>query len=518
MASRAFHSLFLRARDQLAGSSHWAYLALLALALIHAVVVTPYIADSRLESETSLQRTRLAAVESSLGELRGALEAVRQETSSMVAPALERLTEDLEADLARLEATWRQIAAQATPDAEPGDSDPGATSTAGEPATTSPQALTPSHAQPFLIEDPDRIADLRDARTSNELLAALTPLVDDLITRPRYFDLERGWQDDALPRLEARLDAAASALPRLRSRFPEARDQWEALTGSLTALSSAARDLKFSPPAQPTWWVRSESPLAPDSIKTDEQLLGLTPEIADEIRHPRRLAELETAADRSIESYSEIVGKVAQAKRELGEPEAGVFDWLDLAAVAMFPLLIGLVLGGTMIWRSQRLRELGFTTRLAVEHGGPAGLKTWFWSQVQWNTAAGASASAAWRACVIQTLIGYFLAMGWIALAAVQLRQLDRSDHQRLMIYTISGASIVLLAVAHRLLVARRAIMVLDDAQSLEDSVETVDGETVTDSALEGTPLATETLPEITESERASDPDDEFLGVRPLRR
>ncbi len=506
MASRAFHALFLRTRDQLAGSSHWAYLALLALALIHAVVVTPYIAGSRLESETSLQRTRLAAVESSLGELRGALEAVRQETSSMVAPALERLAEDLETDLARLETTWRRIAAEAA-EAESADSDPADASTAESPPTNLP-ALTRSTAQPFLIEDPDRIADLRDARNSDELLAALTPLVDDLITRPRYFDVERGWKDDALPRLEARLDTAASALPQLRSRFPEARDQWQALTGSLTALSSAARDLKFSPPAQPTWWARSETPLAPDSISTNEQLLGLTAEIAGEIRRPRRLTELETAADRSIESYSEIVGKVAQAKRELGEPAAGAFDWLDLASVAMFPLLIGLVLGGTMIWRSQRLRDVGFTTRLAIEHGSPTGLKTWFWSQVQWNTAAGGSATTAWRACVIQTLIGYFLAMGWIALAAVQLRQLESPGHQRLMIYTIGGASIVLLAVAHRLLVARRAITALEDARvDVHDEVP----------APGDADLAADALPEITEA-NTSDPDDEFLGVRPLRR
>ncbi len=488
MASRSFHDLLLRARDHFAGSSHWTYLAVLALALIHALVVTPFIAGSRLESETSLQRTRLAAVESSLGELRGALEAVRQETSSMVAPALERLIEDLEGDLARLDVTRRQIAARAAADrAEAGAAD--APPAAGTPAAGSPAAGTPlpaeSNVQPFLIDDPDRIADLRDARTPEELLAALAPVVDELIARPRYFDLDRGWRDDALPRLEARLDTAASALPRLRSRFPEARSQWQALAGSLNGLSSTARELRFEPPAQPYWWNRSDRLPAsggdsfasgalsrlPASGGTNAGVdLGLTPAVVDEIRRPRRLAELEAAADRSVESYSEIVGKVAQAKRELGDPATGAFDWLDIGAVAMFPLLVGLVIGGAMTWRSQRLRELGLVTHLAVEHGGPPALKRWFWSQVQWNTPAGRSAATTWHACVTQTLLGYFLAMSWIALAAVQLRQLA-AGHQRLMIYTITGAVVVLLAVVHRLLVGRRAIMALDDVH-YEDEID----------------------------------------------
>ncbi len=517
MASRSFHDLLLRARDHFAGSSHWAYLAVLALALIHAVVVTPFIAGSRLESETSLQRTRLATVESSLGELRGALEAVRQETSSMVAPALERLIEDLEGDLARLDLTRRQIAAAAA-GAEAGDAGDGSTAGGAPAAGTSPPAAQ-SDIQPFVLDDPDRIADLRDARKPEELLAALAPLVDELITQPRYFDLERGWRDAALPRLEARLDTAASALPRLRSRFPEARSQWQALAGSLTGLSAAARELSFGPPAQSHWWNRSggDSFRLPTSGGTNLDVdLGLAPAIADEIRRPRRLAELEAAADRSVESYSEIVGKVAQAKRELGDPASGAFAWLDGGSVAMFPLLVGLVLGGAMTWRSQRLRELGLATRLAVEHGGPPALKQWFWSQAQWNTPAGRSAASAWHACVVQTLLGYFLAMSWIALAAVQLRQLGAAGHQRLMIYSITGASVVLLAVVHRLLVGRRAIMALDDLH-YEDEID--------DQKEAGEHQAGGESESVDAVDHGQDPDDDdpeeddgFLEVRTLRR
>lgn len=420
----------------------------------------------------------------------------------MVTPALERLIEDFEGDLARLDATRRQIAARAAAEAaDPADG-------VAEPVEEPPA----SAVQPFVLEDPDRVADVRDAETPDELRSALAPLVDELITRPRFFDLERGWKDEALPRLEARLDTAASALPRLRSRFPEARNQWQELAGSLTGLAAAARDLRFEPPSRSDWWILADDP---------ELELGLTPATRDEIRRPRPLTELEAAADRSVESYSEIVGKVAQAKRELGDPPAGPFAWLDMTAVAMFPLLIGLVLGGATTWRSQRLRELGFTVRLAIEHGGPPGLAPWFWSQAQWNTSAGRAAASAWRACVIQTLTGYFLAMSWIALAAVQLRQLDAADRQRLMIYSIAGASIVLIAVVHRLLVAHGAILALDDAdvayRDRDDVAAT--GELA---AGESGVIANEVEERRSSAAGAGagDPerDDEILEVRPLRR
>ncbi len=110
---------------------------------------------------------------------------------------------------------------------------------------------------------------------------------------------------------------------------------------------------------------------------------------------------------------------------------------------------------------------------------------------------------------MIQTLLGYFLAMSWIALAAVQLRQLEGAGRQRLMVTTIAGASVVLVAVVHRLIVARRAIMALEEGEALDaEAEEEADAE---DRAA---------LPEDIEIELPDAPEDdgELLGVRPLRR
>ena len=110
-------------------------------------------------------------------------------------------------------------------------------------------------------------------------------------------------------------------------------------------------------------------------------------------------------------------------------------------------------------------------TRWRSSTAARAGLRQWFWTQAQWSTAAGRTAATAWHACVGQTLLGYFLAMSWIALAAVQLRQLETAGRERLMIHAIGGASVILLAVVHRLITARRAILAFDDDIDAEPQV-----------------------------------------------
>ena len=456
MASRSFHDLFLRARDQFAGSSRWLYLGTLALAILHVTIVTPLVEGSRLELETVSDRSRLTAVERGLAELQPSLEAVRRETSSTLDPILERLIEDLEHDLARLEATRRKYSTEAGETGDVGD----------EP--TSDGTQSDAQIAPFVLGNTDWIADLRAAETRAQMLAALTPMVEELIAGPRFFDLERGWKDSMRPRLKTRLDIAAGTVPRLRGRFPEAEAQWDAFAGSLAAVGRAAQELRFAVPAEPLWWTAS----SPDGALA----LGLTAANQERIRRPAGLQMLRAATDRAFERLGEVTQEVERAKRELAAlPAAGTLPGLDLAAlVAMFPLLLGMILGGGAVWRSQRLRELGFTTRMAIEHGGPTALRQWFWSQIQWRTAAGSSAASAWQSCVLQTLLGYLLAMTWIGLAAIQLRRLETSEPQRLMIFAAAGAALVLFAVIHRLLVARRAITLLE-ARGV-DGIESAEG------------------------------------------
>ncbi len=461
MASRSFHALFLRASDQLAGTSRWIYLAVLALAIVHAAVLTPFVESSRLETETISEIDRLAEVERGLGEMRSALQAVRQEIPQAASVLLDRLAEDLANDLDRLTATRHRIAAQAAAEALASTGQDGAEPVAAQP-TESPGRLSTDQAPPLELDRAEWVADLRDATGRDETLAALAPIVDQLIALPRYFDIEQSWKNDIQPRLEARLDAAASAMPRLRGRFSEAREPWDTFAGALSALTRTARDVRFAAPAEPFWW----------TVPADEEQveLGLSPATRDAIRRPPALTELEAKMDGTLESFGLLSDELSATRRKLGDVTGtGSLAGAAIAsAVPMFPLLAGLLLSGVVIWRSQRLRQLGLATQLAIEHGGPPALRQWLWSQVQWGPAH-TSAAGAWRASVLQILVGYFLAMGWITLAAVQLRQLQTVDRTQLMTFTIAGASAILIAVVHRLLVTRRCVTALDTAFEIAD-------------------------------------------------
>ncbi len=492
MASRSFHALFLRARDHLAASSRWLYLAVLTLMVLHVAVVTPFVEGRRIESETSTELERLNEVERGLGELRRALQGIRQETTALVTPSLDRLAQDLELDFARLDATRQRIAAQAAAEAAAADqgAEDGETTATSQTATSQTATSEDPGIQPFELQNADWIADLRDATSRDETLAVLTPIVDQLIIRPRYFDIDQSWKDDALPRLEARLDAAASAVPRLRGRFSEARAQWDTLTGVINDFTSTARALRFTAPDQPFWWTLPT---------VDGVDLGLSPAVRDTIRRPRPLSDLETTADRCLEHFGEVSETLTVAKRQLDETSGvGVVLGIDLAFVMpMFPLLIGWLIAAALLWRSQRLRELELATRLAIEHGGPSALQRWLWHQTHGGS-TDASAEAAWRRCVFQTSVGYFLAIGWIALAAAQLRELKVVDRDRLMLFTIVGAVSLLIAIMHRLIVARRAI---------------------TFPAVEAEEILGDDIPEMQLNEALDgDSDSELIDVQTLRR
>ena len=451
MASRCFHALFLQARDRYAGASRWTYLAVLVLAVLHLAVVTPYVDSRHLESAFNLEIDRLAGVDRGLAELGSALDEATSEILPEIRQTLDHLVEDIEQDLSRLDATRNRIAARAMTEGAENQLVPEnpAPSAGGEDRTAAPSVL------PFQLENPDWVADLRDARTRDELLTALAPIVDELITQPSYFDAERSWQDSALPRLEARLEAAAGAVPRLRNRFPESGTRWLALVGAINELRRAARQLRLAPPQRPFWW---STPALDGGLA-----LALTDETQAAIRRPEAVAELERLGTCASELRREIGHQVTQARRAVGEGpgDRGSGDLEVAAVVPMFPLFLGLILSGAVIRRSQLLRELGLTTELAIAHGSPAALRRWLWSQAQWSTPP-ASAPAAWRRSVVQTLLAYFLALGWVALVAVQLRQLQDLDRLRLMVVTFTGATLVLAACVHRLLVSRRAIFPLD--------------------------------------------------------
>lgn len=451
MFSPTLEALFLRARDQHAATGRWSYLAGLALLLFHVAILTPLAKQERRLAAAETAEERLATLDAELAELEPLLEEGRAEALAAIEPGLARLVDGLRRDLARLEATHQRLTAA--------DDDAGSIGPEGsEPAAAAP---------PFEIDKPDWIAAIRGAGARRYgLLAALEPVAEALIVEPRFAELNAIWKSDALGRLGGQLDAVARALPRLRERFPDV--EWGALEGALTGLRGTARDLVFEPPEEPYWWASPEGSAAFE--------LGLEPALEERLRRPPALGELLVAADQAEERLGAIAARV---ERELGRARHAAESrrhhravlggaltsvGLDLPAVAaLFPLLLGLVLAALLLRRNQRLRDLGWATRLMTKDADAPALRRWFLAELGGKLEEDETAAeAAWRGAWLRALGTLALGLAWVALAAIQARESAAVEPETWLLVSVAGAGAILIAVLHRLAVVRRVIVLLE--------------------------------------------------------
>ncbi len=447
----------------------------LALLLIHVAMVTPWVERERTRSSDAAEQQRFGALPE-IANLENALAAVSERASSTVEPALAELADELEEDLSRLDATVRQLAADAAERATEADGDDG-----------DPPAIDPS-SLPFEIADPQQLAAIRDALAEGGpgasgarygLLAALDPVVEEQIAKPRFIEVNRGWSEEIQPDIAGGLGDAAAALPNLRLRFPEAKSEWGALEGALTSLRSSIRDFDVEPPSEPFWWA------SPESARTLE--IGMPPATAEKIRSPLALDELLAAAELARSRYNKLADRLEQAREKtLAETAArdrreqsfaGLLAdvGLDLRAiVTIFPLILGLVLAAALARRSQRLRELGMTTRLMIEEGGSMALRDWCLALLAGRLSDERTADEAWHGAWMRALGVLAAAFAWITIVALQVRELDGVDETRWLIITLLGAAAVLAAMVHRLIVARGLVrlFVADDSEPIVPAFE----------------------------------------------
>ncbi len=403
MASRSFQTLFLRAQERFDRNGRHVLVTFVFLLLVQILVLAPFAGLD--PGATSPSDDRLEALPAELAAVRSDLEEASEAARRALAPALERLTVELEQDLAQLQAVLglatRMGLAASEESAEP---------------------IAPPDDLPFGL-DADTFDLLSRSPNRYAALTVLEPIVEDDLLAPRFAELDRVWNDEALPPLEAEIEAASAALSRLRGRQPEPRRIWEDVVGGVAGLRRAARDLGFSPPERAYWWASPESDL--------QLALGLWPATAEELRRPRALDEwdvqlarvlsshgsLASAIDDSLAARREAAGRAAERRGRLGGALAAV--GIEIEALARYwPLVLALGLSAAIVRRDQRRRELALATRMLVRHGGPPSLVRWCLLQIS----AGAEPEAApstlasrfrWRA-----LGGLVIGWGWIALAS----------------------------------------------------------------------------------------------------
>lgn len=442
MASRSFHDLLLRARDDLARTSHRGHALVVALLALHLTVITPFADADRRQAALERERQRLEEVGPAIEELAQRLDGIAGPPVQAMSPALGRLVEGVRGDLERLEATrWRLR---------------GATDENGVEPALAMRPPSPGTA-PLPLAD-DELVSLGQADNRYSLLTVLEPIIGRLVIEPRFAEVQRRWQETVLPALGSEIDTLIGALPRLRERFGEANSEWAALERSLGDLRRTAAELRFEPPGRPYWWASAETAQVFE--------LGVDATTAEVLQRPLALDRLASAAaevrDRAASLRSFLLVRVERAHgadTELGRALAAL--GIDLAgATPFFPLALGILLAVVLMRRGQRLRQLAVSVRLAVDHGAPDALRLWCLSEVAASGRSDLGVTAAERRAQGRILGGLVLVWCWLALAGWQLHG-PPGDRSPEWLPTLLGAAAVLLAAVQRLLSAQGACQLM---------------------------------------------------------
>lgn len=523
MPSFTLNELLLRARDQWVASGRATAIVTVGLLVAHLALLVPAVEEERARRGREREARRLDEAAPRVAELGAEVATAGREALAATDPALERFVAGLEDDLDRLAATVVTLRAErsasADGEAEATDATDGTDEDAAE-ATAAPGAdpvrlVAPARQVVALpVEDPDRRYDLAHAVGREELLAALAPVVEEAIVRPRFEALARSWQQDLVSRLVTRVEAAAGRLPRLRSQLRVADEELAVLAGALGELRRAARELTPGPPEESYWWASAGDGgslhLAPD----ESTALRLREPLArDQLAAAlATVAERQAAVERRLAAARAAMG--ATASTAAGGPADAAPSPASVAAAGMVivaPLLLAAILAGLVLWRTSRFHELGLAVALCGSEGAPGSVRTWFLAQAGVGAAPlgeldAATARRRWRRA---TLLWLGAALAWVAVTVGQAWTLrddagaGGGDGLRLAVVGVLAPALLVAVALHRLRVVAQALALV--------ATERPAATPTTTSASPPTPLAADSAP-------GEAGDDELLDVQTLRR
>ena len=203
------------------------------------------------------------------------------------------------------------------------------------------------------------------AGNRDALLTAIAPYVETTIVQPIFIRFESEWRGQALTRIRAAWQTADARLRQAKVQIPERAEVWSGTETALGKALQSAESLALSAPADPFWWsTRMEKGATiRDALADLQRARGLAdlPALAS--------LKAETAAAVSAErtKYAELQTRLAELREQFKEQEAELSSIagplkllaIDLGRVAAwFPLILGLALGGSWAWMTERAREL----------------------------------------------------------------------------------------------------------------------------------------------------------------
>lgn len=454
MASRSFHALFLRAHDALERTGRRSHAVIVVLLLVHLLWIVPHAGKGVRQAEEAAERQRLEQLSGRLDELSQAFQQGTAGALEEFRPALDLLVGGLEDDFTRLQAARWEIQRNTSGDA--------ASEILADPALrVEPPA---AGVVPFELS-PETIDRIRRATNRYGLLSVLEPVIDERVVGPRFSELQRNWQRDTKPRIQAELEAVAGVIPQWRGRFPEGKASWDGLSSTLGDLQATVA-LEFQPPDAPYWWA---SPETSPVLRVD-----LAPSIAQDLLEPQILSDLGLRLEEAQRHLAALSSASAAQLQALGNAESrdGYGQWLTglgldpRDSAPLFTPLVGLLVGIVLLRRGHRIRRLTVVGRLAMDHGGSDDLRTLILTELSGSSDLTLSTAAAERRAQARVFGALLLTWGWLALAGYQLHGPPEQGSPH-WFATLAGAGWVLVAVLWRLWTQQQCLRWLDEDSDL---------------------------------------------------
>lgn len=449
------NTLFLAAREAHETARRWQILVVLVLLLFHAMLFAPYIrttgekaaVEARIERSTALQQR----IESVTDTLNGLGKATVDEATVRLGAVLSDLLQDFD----RLNGIVEKLL-QMTPDeaSGPKGDELFASSTQASTVQMPVQSMAINQMQSLsfgrslAVMPPEMrrdVASLRGAPNRQGLLELVKPYVEKAVIQPALSRFNASWQGEALPRAQASAQAARDALAKANAQFSEQAELWAKAELGVERITQLAGQLKLQEPENsPLWWSTRD--------QKGETIRGAL----FDLERARSFGQLEALSALKAETDAAIAGQkarqrdleaqLASLREQFKEQEAelaSIIQPLKVVAidlgrlVSWFPLILGLVLAGSLTWTTERLRELIDTIALFPDGAAKALPARWLAARIRHTNST-----------VIALRGAAFLA--WIAFAGSQVARLPSVDGRDALWWTVLGGVAVVGASLHQ--------------------------------------------------------------------
>jgi hypothetical protein len=290
---------------------------------------------------------------------------------------------------------------------------------------------------------------IRAVKTSEELRAALDPIIAETIVKRRFDEANAAWTAHVAARVRPLADAAAHSIGETARASGTTDLPWSDLVAAVGRCAAAAERLRFDPPAAGEWWrTRAGKAGVIDALEHEaagqlvdgHEAAALSGEFKATTDAARAEAErLEEEYDLRRVAVEEQAKRQVEAIADLAKPLG--FVAVDIGSlVRWFPLVIGMALAVAILLGTEARR--GYRDALDVVETAARDDDVWSRVVKQARAALGRGVSPWLRWPAVAAV--------WTGLAAWRLASLDQATPGRAVLVAAFGVAIVAAALAHR--------------------------------------------------------------------